>query len=480
MDYAQALEYITRQGRFATKLALQRTEAILERMGNPHRLLQGVHIAGTNGKGSVAAMTSSILHSAGYRVGMMPKPHVLDYTERIQVDGQPISRLRFAALLTELEPLFRQITDDLGPPTEFELLTTAAFYYFAHDPVDLLVCEVGLGGRLDCTNVADLGVEVITNIGFDHTEYLGTSLPQIAAEKAAIIKPDSLAATGASGEALDVIMRAATAQHVPLLCLGRDLQVTVVSKYWHGIQATVTTPAARYDNLAVPLMGSYQGENTALAVAAVELLRARGWDVEARHIRTGLARTRWRGRLELLPGSPPMLVDGAHNPPAMAALAAAVRELLEKAPGRRPERLTVVFGAMADKDIDNMFAALRTLPIALLVFAPIQWMRAARSEELLARWAAHADPNGPRADAALSLTEALARAREAAGSAGLVLACGSLYLAGEVLAEQLTGAFQRGGRADQPRAAGRRSSRANQSTRTASGSGRPEQRPQRP
>lgn len=431
MTYEQALAYISQQGRFAMKLGLRRTEAILDAMGNPHRLLQGVHIAGTNGKGSVAAMIATILKTAGFRVGFMTKPHLIDYTERIQVDLVPIARERFAALFTELEPLYARIAAQMGPPTEFEYLTSAAVYFLAQESVDLLVCEVGMGGRLDSTNVLDLGVEVITNIGFDHMQHLGFTLSKIAAEKAAILKPGSAAITGARGEALEVIARAATEQGIPLLRLGDDVQVSTQSRLWHGVVVTVATPAARYADLAVPLIGPHQGDNAALAVGAVELLRGRGWDIEVRHIRTGLARTRWPGRLERIASSPALLVDGGHNPPALAAVRASLSDLLRGRSGQPPRRLAVVFGAMADKDLEAMFAELAHLPIDTIVFAPIQYTRAATPAQLAARWPAG---SAARIVAARSLADALARARSAAGPAGVVLACGSVYLAGEILA----------------------------------------------
>ncbi len=433
MTYAEALAYITQAGRFAMKLGLRRTQAILQQMGNPHHLLQGVHIAGTNGKGSVAAMIASMLQAAGYRVGLMTKPHLIDYPERIQVDLEPIAPARFAALFTELRPLYARVSAELGGPTEFEFLTTAAFYFFAREAIDLVVCEVGLGGRLDSTNVVDLGVEVITNIGFDHMQHLGNSLTQIAAEKAAILKPGGAAVTGASGEALDVIARAAQHCGIPLLCLGREVQVFTASRLWHGVTAAVTTPAAFYGDLAVPLIGRHQGDNAALAVAAIELLRARGWNIEARHIRTGLARTRWGGRLQRVSDAPALLVDGAHNAPALAAIVPAVLELLQDRARQPPRPLAVVFGAMRDKDLPAMFAELERLPIEALVFAPIQWERAATPGQLADQWAARTSAPVIAVEA---LDEALAQARAAVGAAGVVLACGSLYLAGEILARE--------------------------------------------
>ncbi len=245
MTYQEALDYLTSLGRFGIKLGLERTEALLHALGDPHDLFQGVLVAGTNGKGSVCAMLASVLQSAGYRVGLMPKPHLISYTERIQVDQRPIAEVDFAALLTELQPTINKVAAELGPPTEFEILTSAALYYFARAGIDLLVCEVGLGGRLDSTNVLDLGASVITNIALDHTQYLGSTLEAIAAEKAGILKPDSVAITAAQPPALGVIEAKARDLKIPLLRLGHEIEVNAVDKEWAGVQATSTpfTPA---------------------------------------------------------------------------------------------------------------------------------------------------------------------------------------------------------------------------------------------
>src|SRR5207302_4430169 len=228
--------------RFGIKLGLTRTEALLHAMGDPHHLFQGVHVGGTNGKGSVCAMLSAVLQKAGYRVGLMPKPHLVSYTERIQVDQLPIAQADFAALISELQPAIARVGAELGPPTEFEILTTAALYYFARAGIDLLVCEVGLGGRLDSTNVLKLGVSVITNVALDHTQHLGSTLEAIAAEKAGILKPDSLAITAAQPPALPVIEAAARQQRIPLLRLGHEIELRALDREWAGIEATITTP----------------------------------------------------------------------------------------------------------------------------------------------------------------------------------------------------------------------------------------------
>jgi dihydrofolate synthase/folylpolyglutamate synthase len=420
VTYQEALDYLTALGRFGIKLGLERTEALLHALGDPQELFQGVHVAGTNGKGSVCAMLASILQSAGYRVGLMPKPHLISYTERIQVDQRPIAEADFAALITELQPVINKVASELGPPTEFEILTSAALYYFARAGIDLLVCEVGLGGRLDSTNVLDLGVSVITNIALDHTQHLGSTLEAIAAEKAGILKPDSLAITGAQPPALAVIEAKARDHHIPLLRLGQEIEVSAVDRDWAGVQATITTPAGTYRDLRIPLLGLYQADNAALAVAAIDALRSRGWDISDGALRDGLARTHWPGRLEVIDRDPIVLVDGAHNPAGLERSLAAVQKL---AKGRLP---VIVFGAMRDKDLSSMLALLRSAN-ASVIFSRIDWHRAAPPADLAAQF----DSQSETAD---STAEALSRAREKAGRDGIVFVCGSLYLVGEAIA----------------------------------------------
>ena len=420
MTYKESLEYLTSLGRFGIKLGLDRTQALLHALGDPHDLFQGVHVAGTNGKGSVCAMLASILKAAGYRVGLMPKPHLISYTERIQVDQLPITEADFAALLTEVQPVINRVAAELGPPTEFEILTSAALYYFARAGIDLLVCEVGLGGRLDSTNVLDLGVDVITNIALDHTQHLGSTLEAIAAEKAGILKPDSIAITAAQPPALAVIESAARDRQIPLLRLGHEIEVAAIDKAWAGIAATVTTPADTYRDLRVPLLGLHQAENAALAVAAIDALRSRGWDISDGALRDGLARTRWPGRLEVIDRHPIMLVDGAHNPAGLERSLAAVRTLA----GGRP--LVIVFGAMKDKDLAAMLAQLRAMETPV-IFSAIDWHRAATPAQL-------AEAFGEGSETAASARAAIDRARERAGANGIVLICGSLYLVGETIA----------------------------------------------
>ena len=419
MNYPQTLAWLNSLGRFGMKLGLSRTQALLTAMGDPQDLFQGVHVAGTNGKGSVCAMLAGILQAAGYRVGLMTKPHLISYTERIQVDQQPIRDDDFAALLTELQPIFDRVAAEHGPPTEFEVLTAASLYYFARAGIDLLVCEVGLGGRLDATNVVDLGVDIITNIALDHTQHLGATLELIAAEKAGILKPGSLAITGAQPPALGVIEAEARRQQIPLLRLGHEITYTAIDRDWGGLLVTVTTPSATYPDLRVPVLGLHQAENTSLAVAGVDALRSRGWEVSDGALKNGLAHTRWPGRLDVVDKDPIVLVDGAHNPAGLDRTLTAAAHL------RHGKPMVVIFGVMQDKDLPAMLARLREAGVPV-IFSGIDWHRAADPSELATAY-------GDSSQVAATVSQALAMARQQVGKDGMVLVCGSIYLAGEAM-----------------------------------------------
>jgi len=233
LTYQEALEYISRQGRFAMKLGTERTRAILDRLRQPDRDMKGALIAGTNGKGSTGACLDAILRAAGHVVGFMPKPHLISYTERIEVDGDPISEGAFVATLEELIPTFDAVAEQLGSPTEFEMLTAMALAYLA-PRTDRLVCEVGLGGRLDATNALDLGLAVITNVDLDHQKYLGNTIEEIAREKAAIIKTGDRVITGCRGSALEIVEARARESSAPVWRLGYEIEVDSKSLGWDG------------------------------------------------------------------------------------------------------------------------------------------------------------------------------------------------------------------------------------------------------
>jgi dihydrofolate synthase / folylpolyglutamate synthase len=420
MTYQEALAFISQQGRFAMKLGTERTRALLDRIGAPDRQLQGALVAGTNGKGSTGVCLTSILRAAGRSVGFMPKPHLISYTERIELNGRPISEEEFAATLVSLMPALDAIAAEMGPATEFEMLTAMAVEYLA-PRIDVLVCEVGLGGRLDATNALDLGVAVITNVDLDHQKYLGNTIAEIAREKAAIIKPGDRVVTGCEGEALEIVEARAAEMDAPVWRLGREITVESRALGWDGHAIDVSGPGFAHRDLRLSLVGDYQPQNAALAVAAAHLLDGAGIDDVA--VRTGLAAARWPGRLQVIAERPRVILDGGHNPAAMVKAGAALRRLIGS------ERLVAVFAMLSERDPAELLAALRTLrPDAVVFTEPASAHGHAIEPETLD------EIYGPGAYVARPAGAALQRAIELAGTEGNVLVCGSLYLVGEILA----------------------------------------------
>ncbi|HVD47227.1 MAG TPA: Mur ligase family protein [Candidatus Limnocylindria bacterium] len=418
MTYEESLAYISRLGRFGMKLGTERTRAILDHLGNPERGLRGALIAGTNGKGSTAVCLAYILQSAHLNVGFMPKPHLVSYTERIQLNGVPISEGDFVRTLEELLPALDEITKEVGQATEFEMLTGMALAHLA-PRIDRLVCEVGLGGRLDATNALDLGVAVITNVDYDHQKYLGDTIEQIAREKAAIIKPGNHVITGCEGVALEIVEDHARRAGSTIWRLGREIMLESKSRGWNGHTLAVTGPGFEHSDLSLPLVGDYQPSNAALAVAAAEALG----DATNDAVRLGLASTIWPGRLQLIAKRPRVILDGGHNPAAMTKSGAALRRLIGH------ERLVTVFAMLRERDPVQLLAALRTLDPGAAVFTEPGSAagHAISSDQLAAIY-------GGGAESVKPAQAALERAKELAGPAGNVLVCGSLYLVGEILA----------------------------------------------
>ena len=419
MTYLESLAYISKLGRFGMKLGTERTRAILDRLGNPERDMSGALIAGTNGKGSTAACLASILHAAGRNVGFMPKPHLISYTERIQVNNVPISEQDFVSTLDELKHTLDAIAEEMGQATEFEMLTAMAIAYLA-PRIDRLVCEVGLGGRLDATNALNLGVAMITNVDLDHQKYLGDTIEQIAHEKAAIIKPGNRVITGCEGAALEIVEEHAGKAGSSLWHLGREIRFTSTSKGWDGYRLDVAVEGHEYSNLSLPLLGDYQPANAALAVAAAVALG----DATDESVRRGLATTIWPGRLQVVSDRPRVILDGGHNPAAMTKSGAALRRLIGS------ERLVAVFAMLSERDPIQLLAALRkTDPAAVLFTEPGSAAGHAVAAERLA------DMYGASARAVTPASVALEQAKKLAGTGGNVLVCGSLYLVGEILAQ---------------------------------------------
>jgi dihydrofolate synthase/folylpolyglutamate synthase len=417
LTYEEALAYISKQGRFGMKLGTERTRAILDRMGSPDLGLSGALIAGTNGKGSTGACLAAILQTAGKNVGFMPKPHLISYTERIEINGSAISEAEFVETLEALIPTLDGVAADMGKATEFEMLTAMAVAFLA-PRIDRLVCEVGLGGRLDATNALDLGVAVITNVDLDHQKYLGNTIDQIAHEKAAIIKLHNKVVTGCEGVALAIVEEHARAAAATVWALGRDIRVDSRSRGWDGHIVDVKGPGFEHSELTLPLVGDYQPGNAALATAAAHLLD----EVTDGDVRHGLQSTRWPGRLQVISQRPRVILDGGHNPAAMTKSGATLRRLIED------ERLVAVFAMLSERDPAQLLTALRTLkPDAVVFTEPASAAGHAVAAERLAK------TYGDGGHAVVPAPAALERARDLAGPDGNVLVCGSLYLVGEIL-----------------------------------------------
>jgi len=420
LSYRESLDFLVGTGSRGIKAGLDRIAALLDALDHPERDLRGVLVAGTNGKGSVCALVDSVVRQAGLRSVLLVKPHLVSYRERIVIDGREIGERDFAALVERVRPAVEAVEPRAGAPTQFEILTALGILAAAEQRPDVVVCEVGLGGRLDSTNVLDLGVAAITNVAIDHAQYLGDTIPQIAAEKAGILKPGNDAVTGAGGEALEVVRRRAAEVGVrSLRVVGEDIVAEGRSLGRAGTEVDLRTQGYRA-TLGVPLPGTFQAGNVAVAAGVALALRERGASaITDEAIHAGVAAVHWPARLQWINGSPPLLLDGGHNPAALHAVVPAVRELTEGRP------LSILFGAMADKDIGGMLDELRPLA-APPVFTHLATPRAMPAVELSRMW-------GAGARAISSLPDALQAARMLASRQGTVLVCGSLYLAGDVL-----------------------------------------------
>jgi dihydrofolate synthase/folylpolyglutamate synthase len=396
---------------------LERTRALLAALGNPHVGLRGVLVAGTNGKGSVCATVDAVCRAAGLRSVLLTSPHLQSYCERIVRDGEPVTEMEFGELVGTVGAAAEALPDELQP-TGFEVLTAAGILAARRAGTDVLVCEVGLGGRLDSTNVLDLGVATVTNVALDHQDLLGSTIPEIAREKAAIIKPGNLAVTGAAEPALSVVRERAAAVGATLRVVGDDVPFSGRSERMAGVFVE-TVFDGRPIAVRAPLRGSFQVSNIATAVAVCDALRTAGLPLDATAVVRGCAGVRWRGRMDWIEGTPPLLIDGAHNPAGMAAMVESARDLI----GDR--RCVAVFAAMRNKDAASMAAGLRALTREIIVTAPA-----------VERATPPADLSGlfdPPAAISPDVAGALEQARSLAGRDGVVVVCGSLYLAGEVL-----------------------------------------------
>jgi|TARA_Y100000031_G_scaffold153884_1_gene200218 dihydrofolate synthase/folylpolyglutamate synthase len=431
--YQQAVDYISsytdyevvpRLEHNAANYDLRRVEELLARLGNPHRIARSVHIAGTNGKGSTAAMVASALTVSGYTTGLYTSPHLHTWRERVRIDGELISEEEFTALVARLKPEIEAVNRKAtyGRLTTFEILTTLAYAYFALKKADFQVLEVGLGGKFDATNVIQPEVCIITSVSFDHTEVLGNSLAEIAAEKAGIIKPGSAVVTSPqASHVARVISETCLAYGAELVRVGSDVT-------WQSLSADFNRQLFRVKGrldsyqLSIPFLGRHQLDNAATAVAALEVLVEKGLGISRDSIAKGLAQVGWLGRLQILSHHPLLVVDGAHNPDSARRLRQSLEQYFEF------ERAILVIGASLDKDVASVVSELVPLfdeVIATRTCHP----RAMAPSLIVAEFGKH----GIEAWVAEAVPEALSMALNIAGVRDLICATGSLFVVGETM-----------------------------------------------
>ncbi|TAN39961.1 MAG: bifunctional folylpolyglutamate synthase/dihydrofolate synthase [Nitrospirae bacterium] len=421
MSYQGTIEYLYGLQKFGMKFGLDNITRLLAAAGDPHKAFRSVHIAGTNGKGSTAAMIDSILRTGGFRTGLFTSPHLVSFTERIRINAQEIPEAEVVSLADEVRALAEDGLDDDLCPTFFEVVTAMAFIWFRRQKVDWAVIETGLGGRLDATNIIMPEVSVITKIGHDHAEFLGTTLEEIAAEKAGIIKQAVPVVTAdQTPGVLQVLKQKAAAKQAPLSVFMKDFSSELLTAS-PGRTTFRYTGSRVFEQISVPLSGAHQMTNASLATRTAELLSARFPEMSL-DIQRGLADVSWPGRLEMVSDAPPILIDGAHNPQAAEALAVYLRGLLAK----DYERIIGIFGVMGDKDISGILRPLIPLASEIIFTAPA-YGRAA-SPERLSQEAAQA---GKQVRTAPTVAGALGLARGLYQPGDLIVVTGSFYTIGE-------------------------------------------------
>jgi dihydrofolate synthase/folylpolyglutamate synthase len=419
MGYRETLDWLYSLETMGMKFGLKNVSELLEHLGNPHSKFRSVHVTGTNGKGSVCAMTSSVLKEAGYEVGLYTSPHIVDFRERIQVNGIQIPESRLLALVEDVRPFVEEMAIS-GPDrrlTFFEITTAIAFTYFADMGVEEAVVEVGMGGRLDATNVIAPDCTVITRIGLEHTRYLGDTISKIAGEKAGIIKQGVPVITAEDKEdAIAVFRSVAKEKKSTLRIVGRDMKYRLISSTLEG---TTIFLDGLSSEVHVPLPGSYQASNVALSYGCLLELRERGVDVSDDSIVKGLGNVNWPGRIEVLSKAPLVILDASHTSDGAAVVAADIKKLARG-------RIILVLGVLNDKDLDDIAKHFGSIASIAIATSPntIRAFSAAAVREALRG-------NCTQVEMIDDVGNAFARAMDISTSSDTVLVTGSLYTIGE-------------------------------------------------
>jgi len=420
-DYEQMLRVRYNRDTFN----LDRMESLLRKLGDPHKKIQSVHIAGTKGKGSTATMLAAMLRACGYKVGLYTSPHICDVRERIQVDGTKITQFALTRLICTVEPIIQKMAPD--KPTFFEILTALAFCHFAREKVGIAVVEAGLGGRLDSTNVLKPAVCGLTSISLDHMHQLGNTIDKIAAEKAGIFKRDIPAiSVQQQPEAKRVLLKVAKSSKAPLMFTGEDIDFSyrVETDRLEGCHARVclTTPRSSFEHLPVPLLGEHQALNCGLALALLDQLKKQGLNIDDERAMEGLAGVYVPGRMEMIHTDPRILLDGAHNADSVRALMRAVGQHIPY------DSMVMIFACAVDKDIPGMMGQIAT-GADKVIFTAVDNPRAAQPKDLAE---AYEECCGRVAQLTPNVKEALRVAASAVSQGDIICVCGSFCLVGEV------------------------------------------------
>jgi len=419
MTYEESLMYLDNLCKFGINLGLARIEKLLELMDHPERQFKTIHVTGTNGKGSTTAMLASILKNAGIKTGMYTSPHLARYTERMMIDGLEVSPAQFAeAIAYTSQFVARIVALDLGQPTEFEVLTAAAFHYFKECGVEYAVIEVGLGGLLDSTNVIAPEITVITNVTLDHIDKCGDTIVDIAHHKAGIIKQGVPLITGAGGQALDVIGRVAEEKSAKMYVQGQDFFARFAGLVEHRQKVVLEVKGkGNIDTFIVNLLGHHQVDNCAVAVMAALVLAEKEPRITLSALQNGLLQVRWPGRFEVIPGATTIIIDGAHNQDGARGLRKNLNEFYAN------QEIVFLLGILRDKDVTAIVRELVNVVDKVVVVAPLS-ERAAQPQDI-AR-----EIQATHVETADSIMEGLERAHVLAGDHGVICVAGSLYLIG--------------------------------------------------
>jgi len=421
ISHQEAIDFLYGLQRFGIKLGLRNIQRLLSVLGDPHREMKSIHITGTNGKGSTAAMLESILRRAGYRTGLYTSPHLYRFGERIRVCGERIGDEKVTRFVEMMKPEVEALNC-----TFFEATTALAMWHFASESVDVAVLEVGMGGRLDATNVVTPLASVITNVSLEHCQHLGADYRTIAEEKAGIIKEGTEVIAGnLVAAALEVIKDHSARKNAPLHMALDEVELQTKELTREGTRFSCTSPEGHYEYLWIPLVGEHQIENALLAIRSAEILREKGIRISEDDIRAGLASVEWPGRFQIVDSNPLTLLDVAHNPAAIYAVRRSIEEVLGV------KRTVFVLGVMADKDYRGMIQALA--PMAGLIIATQADMERALEAEILGRCIAK---EGVEYLIEPSPVEAYELARSIARPGDLVCVTGSHFTVGEIIAKR--------------------------------------------